>query len=58
MPLAARRYILYHCIVTPLLFVWYLVPYLMLESGLSVAEAGVIFTLGQRLPEFPSGQAA
>jgi len=32
--------------VTPLLFVWYVVPYLMLESELSVAEAGVIFTLG------------
>jgi len=46
LPLAAKRYILYHCIVTPLLFVWYVVPYLMLESGLSVAEAGVIFTAG------------
>ncbi len=48
-PLAARRYILYHCLVTPLLFVWYIVPYLMLESGLSVAEAGVIFTLGSAI---------
>ncbi len=46
LPLAARRYIFYHCMVTPLLFVWYIVPYLMLESGLSVAEAGVIFTIG------------
>jgi hypothetical protein len=32
--------------VTPLLFVWYLIPHLMLESGLSVAEAGAIFTAG------------
>ncbi len=46
LPLAARRYILYHCMITPLLFAWYIVPYLMLESGLSVAEAGMLLTLG------------
>lgn len=46
LPLAAKRYILYHCIVTPLLFAWYIVPYLMLESGLSVAEAGALLTFG------------
>ncbi len=45
LPLSAKRYIPYHCLVTPLLFVWYLVPYLMLESGLSVTEAGFIFTI-------------
>ncbi len=49
LPLAAKRYILYHCMVTPLLFVWYIVPYLMLESGLSVAEAGIIFTVGSAI---------
>ncbi|RLF22507.1 MAG: hypothetical protein DRN15_08115 [Thermoprotei archaeon] len=46
LPLAAKKYILYHCLITPLLFVWYIVPYLMLESGLSVAEAGVLLTVG------------
>ena len=45
MPTVARRYILYHCIITPLLFVWYIVPYLMLITGISVFEAGLIFTL-------------
>ena len=49
LPLAAKRYILYHCAVTPLLFVWYIVSYLMLESGLSIAEAGVILTFGSAI---------
>jgi len=46
LPKSARRYILYHCMVTPLLFTWYLIPYLMFQSGLEVFEAGFLFTLG------------
>ncbi|RLF19658.1 MAG: hypothetical protein DRZ82_04945 [Thermoprotei archaeon] len=49
LPIAARRYILYHCIITPLLFTWYIVPYLMLEIGLNVAESGILFTVGSAL---------
>ncbi|RLE98207.1 MAG: hypothetical protein DRJ63_08070 [Thermoprotei archaeon] len=45
-PVAAKRYIFYHCLVTPTLFVWYVVPYLMLVKGLTVEEAGFIFTVG------------
>ena len=45
-PTAAKRYIFYHCLITPTLFVWYIVPYLMLIKGLTVEEAGFIFTVG------------
>ncbi len=44
LPLAARRYILYHCMCTPLLFSWYLVPELMLAHGLSVGKAGLLLS--------------
>ncbi len=44
LPLAARRYIAYMSLWTPILFTWILVPYLMLETGLSVVEAGAILS--------------
>jgi len=44
LPLAARRYIVFHSISTPILFVWILVPYLMLSTGISVEEAGFILS--------------
>ena len=46
LPKAARKYILYHCYVTPLLFWWYVIPYIMLNKGLSVEETGLLYTLG------------
>jgi len=45
MPRGARRFILYEALSTPILFVWILVPYLMLVTGLSVLEAGAVLTL-------------
>ncbi len=46
LPKAARRYILYHCMITPTLFWWYVVPFLMLNKGLSVEETGLFYTVG------------
>jgi len=43
-PPAARRYILYHTAVSPLLIVWYMLPAYMLMTGMSVLEAGALFT--------------
>ncbi len=45
LPKAARRYIIYMTLTTPPLFIWILVPYLMLRVGISVAEAGAIISL-------------
>ncbi len=45
LPKAARRYIIYMVITTPALFVWLLVPYLMLKVGIKVAEAGLILSI-------------
>jgi len=32
--------------ITPTLFWWYVIPYLMLEKGLSVEETGLLYTAG------------
>ncbi len=45
LPRAARRYIIYMTLTTPALFVWLLVPYLMLKVGIEVAEAGLILSI-------------
>ncbi len=45
LPVAARRYIAYMALTTPVLFVWILVPYLMLATGISVAEAGILLSI-------------
>ncbi len=45
LPVAAKRYILLQALSTPVLFVWILVPYLMLVTGLSVGEAGIVLTI-------------
>ncbi len=45
LPIAARRYIVFQALTTPVLFTWILVPYLMLATGLSVAEAGIVLTI-------------
>ena len=44
LPRPARRYILYHAMVAPLLFAWYMVPYDLLEEGYTVLELGALFT--------------
>ena len=44
-PVYARRYILYHTIISPLLITWYMLPMYMFMTGYSVLEVGVIFTL-------------
>jgi len=44
-PVGARRYILYHVIVSPLLITWYMLPMYMFITGYTVLEIGVIFTL-------------
>jgi len=40
-----RGAILYSSLSIPVLFAWILVPHLMLETGLSVAEAGAVLTI-------------
>lgn len=45
LPTAARRYIVFQALTIPVLFTWILVPYLMLATGLSVAEAGIVLTI-------------
>ncbi len=44
-PLPARRYILYHTIITPLLIVWYMLPLYMYMTGYTVLEIGVFYTI-------------
>ncbi len=44
-PLAARRYILYHTIISPLLITWYMLPAYMLMTGYTILEIGIVFTL-------------
>ncbi|MCD6503240.1 MAG: MFS transporter [Euryarchaeota archaeon] len=44
-PLEARRYILYHTIISPLLIAWYMLPAYMLITGYSILEVGIVFTL-------------
>ena len=45
LPVAAKRYIVFQALTTPVLFTWILVPYLMLATSLSVAEAGIVLTI-------------
>ena len=45
LPKPARYYILYHTMVAPLLFTWYMVPYDLLEEGYTVMELGMLFTV-------------
>ncbi len=49
LPIAAKRYITLHALSTPVLFVWILVPYLMLVTGLSVGEVGIILTVASAM---------
>jgi len=44
LPVGARRYILYHALVSPILITWYLLPYYLLLTGYTVLEAGALFT--------------
>jgi len=44
LPHEARAYIIYHALVAPVLFSWYIIPYSLLESGYSVLQVGVIYT--------------
>ena len=44
-PVYARRYILYHTIISPLLITWYMLPMYMFMTGYNVLEVGVVFTL-------------
>lgn len=44
-PIGARRYILYHTIISPLLITWYMLPAYMLMTGYSILEIGLIFTI-------------
>jgi len=46
MPKAAKRYILYHSLVVPTLFVRYIAPYVMLKVGLSIVEVGFLYVVG------------
>ncbi len=41
----ARRYILYHTIIAPLLITWYMVPLYMMMTGYNVFEVGLFFTI-------------
>ncbi len=43
-PLPARRYIIYHTIVSPFLIVWHMLPVYLFMTGYSVLEAGALFT--------------
>lgn len=44
LPRSARYYILYHAMVAPLLFTWYMVPYDFLKEGYTVLELGILLT--------------
>ncbi len=44
-PEEARRYILYHTIISPLLITWYMLPAYMLMTGYSILEIGLLFTI-------------
>ena len=45
LPSDAKRYIIYHVLVSPSLFTWVLLPYYLLVSGLSVLEVGMLYTV-------------
>lgn len=44
-PVPARRYIIYHTLVSPLLITWYMLPLYMFMTGYTVLETGILFTL-------------
>ena len=44
-PVEARRYILYHTMVSPLLISWHMLPVYMFMTGYSVLEVGLLFTV-------------
>ncbi len=44
-PVGARRYILYHTIISPLLITWYMLPLYMFMTGYDVLEVGAFFTV-------------
>ncbi len=44
-PVYARRYIIYHTIVSPLLITWYMLPLYMFMTGYSILDVGIFFTL-------------
>ena len=44
-PIDARRYIMYHTIVSPLLITWYMLPTYMFMTGYSILKIGILFTL-------------
>ncbi len=44
-PVSARRYILYHTIVSPMLIVWYMLPLYLYMTGYNVLEVGLIYTV-------------
>ena len=44
-PSGARKYILYHTIISPLLITWYMLPAYMLMTGYSILEIGLLFTV-------------
>ena len=49
LPTEAKRYILYHTLVSPVLITWYVLPFYLLITGYNVLEVGVIFTIAQLL---------
>ncbi len=49
LPVAAKRYIVFQALTIPVLFAWILVPYLMLATGLDVAEAGIVLTVASAI---------
>lgn len=49
LPVEARRYIWYHTLVSPVLIIWYALPFYLLKTGYSVLEVGAIFTIAQLL---------
>lgn len=43
-PPAARKYIIYHTIISPFLITWYMLPLYLFMIGYDVLDVGVIFT--------------
>ncbi len=49
LPAEARRYIVYHALVSPVLITWYMLPFYLMRTGYSVLEVGAIFTAAHLL---------
>jgi len=47
LPVEARRYIIYHTLISPVLITWYALPYYLLKTGYTVLEVGIVFTVAQ-----------